>query len=98
MIQHYFSQDSHLDSLVLNTGIANVELRYPLNVWYDNNDLVAGRCQNRAILRLCGLSKPEKPWCGVVIVLRFSGKRCRAFKDVTLSDLSTISAYFSGHR
>ncbi|KAI0713800.1 hypothetical protein C8Q76DRAFT_620065 [Earliella scabrosa] len=79
--------------LVLTNGLQEIELRYPLSIWYcplsfeqkiDRNKAVSG------IVKNC----EHSVWYGAIVVLKYGGRSQTAFVDVQETDLVTLSAYF----
>lgn len=87
----------HFSSLTLTQGLNQEPLRFPLQVWYDNAALSRKDPVNRAVSRITS-GQAIRPWCGPVVVLKFSGSRQQAYSPATLNDLPALSAYFLGFK
>ena len=79
--------------VVVETGLQEHTLRYPLSIWYSQAAFARQFPVNMGIRNLARDQK-QNCWYGTVVVLRYSGHRLRMFADICDSDLSTLSVYF----
>ena len=96
LIQGHFP-GGQASSLILTQGLNGEPLRFPLQLWYSPGALAANAPINMAIFRITS-GAAAKPWCGPVIVLKYSGSRRQGYSDAGSNDLPALSAYFLAYK
>ena len=91
-LEAFFSLSSPVE-LVLDTGLQETELRYPLSIWYLQSAFDNHSPLNSAISGLLR-DRSHAPWYGTVVVLKYSGRLQTLFTDIQQADLTTLTAYF----
>lgn len=92
MVERFFT-DSQPSTIILGQGLNGEPLRFPLQIWYCAVSLQRGSPVNEAIRRITS-GAAMKPWCGPVVVLKYSGSRRQGYSDAGSNDLPSLSAYF----
>jgi hypothetical protein len=96
LIQGHFP-GGQANSFILTQGLNGEPLRFPLQLWYSPGALAANGPINQAIFRITS-GAAAKPWCGPVVVLKYSGSRRQGYADAGSNDLPALSAYFLAYR
>jgi hypothetical protein len=96
LIQGHFP-GGQANSLILTQGLNGEPLRFPLQLWYSPGALAANAPINQAIFRITS-GAAAKPWCGPVVVLKYSGSRRQGYSDAGPNDLPALSAYFLAYK
>ncbi|CCM02568.1 uncharacterized protein FIBRA_04671 [Fibroporia radiculosa] len=97
LVQDYFTESLGPSTIILTQGLNGEPLRFPLHIWYCPKSLLKNSPVNRAIYRITSGAAP-KPWCGMVIVLKFNGTRRQGYTDAGVNDLPALSAYFLAYK
>jgi hypothetical protein len=96
LIQGHFP-GGQANNFILTQGLNGEPLRFPLQLWYSPGALAANGPINQAIFRITS-GAAAKPWCGPVVVLKYSGSRRQGYSDAGSNDLPALSAYFLAYR
>lgn len=81
--------------LVLNAGVGGYGIRYPLSIWFSPIAVEHRVEENRAAPSLVGADGWVRPWYGVIVMLKYGGRRCTTFIDVGRRDLLVLAAFTS---
>ncbi|THU90466.1 hypothetical protein K435DRAFT_676048 [Dendrothele bispora CBS 962.96] len=92
ILQHYFGGE-HPDNLTLAKGLNDIEIRYPLQLWYSPAAFQTMHPMNRAIQHATNVPN-AKPWYGPVIVLKFRGTRKTGYTNTGTRDFTALLSYF----
>ena len=92
----FFIGDAECAEVVLNTGLLDARIRFPLGLWYSPRAVRDKYPENRAMAHLVRIDYPKTPWYGPAVVVKYCGSRCSGFADVTETDLTSVAAYFMG--
>ena len=80
------------EEIVIESGLQERRLRYPLSIWYSKMAFRTQSPVNLAIGQLRG-GQSSSAWYGTVVVLRYSGHKRLMFSDICDSDMATLSVY-----
>ncbi len=81
--------------IILNVGVGGHPIRYPLSVWFSPRAAECRAEENRALSSVVPVNGQFCPWYGVVVVLKYGGRRCTNYIDITPRDLMIFSAFIS---
>ncbi len=81
--------------VVLNAGVGGYGIRYPLSIWFSPTAVERRVEENRAAPHVVGANGQLCPWYGVIVMLKYGGRRCTTFIDITRRDLMVLSAFTS---
>lgn len=81
--------------VILNAGVGGHGIRYPLSVWFSPASVACKAEENRVAALLAELDGESRgcPWYGVIVILKYGGRRCTTYIDITARDLMVFSAY-----
>ncbi|KAI0294323.1 hypothetical protein B0F90DRAFT_1757554 [Multifurca ochricompacta] len=94
---HQHFPGGEANNVVLTQGLNGEPLRFPLQLWYSSSALASNGPINQAIFRITSGAAP-KPWCGLVMVLKYNGSRRQGYSDAGSNDLPALSAYFLAYK
>jgi hypothetical protein len=97
-IVHEFFSEGQPYAVILTQGLNGEPLRFPLHIFYCPQSLAKGAPINNAIRRITGGAQSAKPWCGPVLVLKFSGSRRQSYAEASANDFPALSAYFLSYK
>lgn len=97
-VVHDFFPEGQPYAVILTQGLNGEPLRFPLHIFYSPQSLSRGAPVNNAVRRITGGAQAIKPWCGPVVVLKFSGSRRQTYADASANDFPALSAYFLAYK
>ncbi|KAF7371714.1 Hif prolyl hydroxylase [Mycena venus] len=95
LLRPYF--DAPPDNIVLTQNLSGETLRFPLQIFYSATALNKASPINHSIINITS-GAASKPWCGNVVVLKFTGSRCQGYTNASDNDLPPLSVYFISYK